>query len=158
MKKLAIVLLALSCATLVASCGRGSEVNGHSTKTAYRSVKGLKKYMPAETQLEFEVSFWMLRDANKDDDTFLNVVDGKKPEEIIAMGKALYQERKTAGYKEYDKYASWEEMIAKFGKERLDQDKIRKGREEEDFKNGKTDEGKKRPSASILYDPHSPQH
>jgi hypothetical protein len=156
MKKLAIVLLVLSCTALVA-CGRGSEINGHSTKTAYRSVKGLKKYMPAETQLEFEVSFWMLRDANKDDDSFLNSVDGKKPQEIIDMGKALYQERKTAGFKEYDQYASWEAMIAKFGKERLDQDKIRKGREQDDFKNGKTDDGRKRPEASVLYDPHSPQ-
>jgi len=152
MKKLVIFLLVLSCTALVA-CGKGTEINGHSTKTAYRSVKGLKKYMPAETQLEFEVSFWMLRDANKDDDTFLNLVDGKKPQDIIEMGKALYQERKAAGFKEYEQYASWEQMITKFGKERLDQDKIRKGREESDAPNGK-----KRPEASILYDPHSPQH
>jgi hypothetical protein len=140
------------------ACGRGSEINGHSTKTAYRSVKGLKKYMPAEKQMEFEVSFWMLRDANKDDDKFLDVVDGKKPEDIIDLAKALYQERKASGFKEYEQYASWEAMITKFGKERLDQDKIRKGREQDDFKNGKTDDGKRRPEASVLYDPHSPQH
>ena len=146
MKKLTIVLLALCCITLVA-CGRGSEVNGHSMKTAYRSIKGLKKYMPAEQQLEFEVSFWMLRDANKEDDAFLKVVDGKKPEEIIALGKALYQERKTAGFKEYEQYATWEAMITKFGKERTDQDKVKS-----------KDEDKKRPNDSILYDPHSPQH
>jgi hypothetical protein len=152
MKKLVIFLLVLSCTALVA-CGKGTEINGHSTKTAYRSVKGLKKYMPAETQLEFEVSFWMLRDANKDDDTFLNLVDGKKPQDIIEMGKALYQERKAAGFKEYEQYATWEQMITKFGKERLDQDKIRKGREEND-----APDGKKRPEASILYDPRSPQH
>jgi hypothetical protein len=156
MKKLAIILLALSFTALVA-CGRGSEINGHNTKTAYRSVKGLKKYMPAEKQMEFEVSFWMLRDANKDDDKFLEVVDGKKPEDIIGLAKTLYQERKTAGFKEYDQYANWEEMIAKFGKERLDQDKIRKGREEEDFKNGKTDDGKKRPDSPVIYNPRSPQ-
>jgi len=41
MKKLVIFLLVLSCAALVA-CGKGTEINGHSTKTAYRSVKGLK--------------------------------------------------------------------------------------------------------------------
>jgi hypothetical protein len=156
MKKLAIVLLALSFTALIA-CGRGSEINGHNTKTAYRSVKGLKKYMPAEKQMEFEVSFWMLRDANKDDDKFLEVVDGKKPEDIIGLAKTLYQERKTAGVKEYEQYATWEEMIAKFGKERLDQDKIRKGREEDDFKNGKTDDGKKRPEAPVIYNPRSPQ-
>ena len=152
MKKLVIFLLILSCAALVA-CGKGTEINGHSTKTAYRSVKGLKKYMPAETQLEFEVSFWMLRVANKDDDTFLNLVDGKKPQDIIEMGKALYQERKAAGFKEYEQYVSWEQMITKFGKDRLDQDKIRKGREESDAPDGKI-----RPEASILYNPRSPQH
>jgi hypothetical protein len=146
MKKLAIILLVLSCTALVA-CGRGTEVNGHSTKTAYRSVKGLKKYMKPEDQLQFEVSFWMLRDANKDDDTFLNIVDGKKPQEIIDMGKALYQERKTAGFKEYAQYATWEEMIAKFGKERLDQDKVNKNK----------DDDKKRPDDSILYNPRSPR-
>lgn len=146
MKKLAIVLLALSCTALVA-CGRGQEINGHNTKTAYRSVKGLKKYMPAEKQMEFEVSFWMLRDANKDDDTFLDIVDGKKPQEIIDLAKALYQERKTAGIKEYDQYATWEEMITKFGRERMDQDKIRKNK----------DDGKKRPDDSILYNPRSPR-
>lgn len=147
MKKLAIVLVALSCTTLVA-CSKGQEINGHNTKTAYRSVKGLKKYLPAETQMEFEVSFWMLRDANKDDDTFLDLVDGKKPQEIIDMGKALYQERKAAGFKEYEQYPTWEAMITKFGKDRLDQDNVRK----------KKDDGKKRPDDSILYNPRSPQH
>lgn len=145
MKKLAIVLLVLSCTALVA-CGRGSEVNGHNMKTAYRSVKGLKKYMSAEKQMEFEVSFWMLRDANKDDDTFLDVVDGKKPEEIIDMGKALYQERKAAGFKEYEQYPTWEAMITKFGKERLDQDKLKKSQSDD----------KNRPDDSILYNPRSP--
>jgi len=145
MKKLAIVLLVLSCTALVA-CGRGSEVNGHNMKTAYRSIKGLKKYMPAEKQMEFEVSFWMLRDANKDDDTFLDVVDGKKPEEIIDMGKALYQERKAAGFKEYEQYPTWEAMITKFGKERLDQDKLKKSQPDD----------KNRPDDSILYNPRSP--
>lgn len=144
MKKLAIFLLIVSCTALVA-CGRGSEINGHNTKTAYRSVKGLKKYMPAETQLEFEVSFWMLRDANKEDDKFLEIVDGKKPEEIIELGKALYQERKAAGFKEYAQYNSWAEMITKFGKERIDQDKVRKAK----------DDGKTRPDDTILYNPRS---
>ena len=146
MKKLAIVLLALCCISLLA-CSKGSEINGHSTKTAYRSVKGLKKYMPAEKQMEFEVSFWMLRDANKDDDAFLKVVDGKKPEEIIDLAKALYQERKTAGFKEYEQYATWEAMIAKFSKERIDQDKTKKTQPD-----SRNDSGN-----SVLYDPSSPK-
>lgn len=146
MKKITIALLMLCCISLI-GCGRGSEINAHNMKTTFRSMKGLKKYMPAEKQLEFEVSFWMLRDANKDDDVFLKLVDGKKPEDIISLGKALYQERKAAGFKGYEQYATWEEMITKFGKERIEQDKIKS-----------KDDDKKRPDDSIIYDLHSPRH
>ena len=58
------------------------------------------------------------------------MVDGKTPEEIIAIGKEIYQERKAAGFKGYEQYSSWEEMIAQFGKERIDQDN-RKGKSKE---------------------------
>jgi hypothetical protein len=126
MKKLPTLLLILSCATLIA-CGKGQEINGHNTATAYRSVKALKNRLSPDNRIEFEVSFWTIRDAKKDDKEFLDIVDGKTPEEIIAIGKEIYQERKTAGFKAYEQYSSWEEMIAKFGKERIDQDN-RKGR------------------------------
>jgi hypothetical protein len=129
MKKLPALLLILSCATLMA-CSKGQEINGHTTSTAYRSVKALKNRLSPDKRIEFEVSFWTIRDAKKDDKEFLNTVDGKNPEEIIAVGKEIYQERKTAGFKGYEQYSSWEEMIAKFGKERIDQDN-RKGRSKE---------------------------
>ena len=129
MKKLPTLLLILSCATLIA-CGKGQEINGHNTATAYRSVKALKNRLPPDNRIEFEVSFWTIRDAKKDDKEFLDVVDGKTPEEIIAIGKEIYQERKAAGFKGYEQYSSWEEMIAKFGKERMDQDN-RKGKSKE---------------------------
>ena len=129
MKKLPALLLILSCATLIA-CSRGQEINGHNTSTAYRSVKALKNRLSPDKRIEFEVSFWTIRDAKKDDKEFLDVVDGKNPEEIIAIGKDIYQERKTAGFKDYEQYSSWEEMIAKFGKERMDQEN-RKGRSKE---------------------------
>jgi hypothetical protein len=129
MKKLPTLLLVLCCATLIA-CGKGQEINGHNTATAYRSVKALKNRMTPDMRIEFEVSFWTIRDAKKDDKEFLDAVDGKTPEEIIALGKEIYQERKTAGFKGYEQYSSWEEMIAKFGKERMDQDN-RKGKSKE---------------------------
>jgi hypothetical protein len=129
MKKLPTLLLILSCATLIA-CGKGQEINGHNTATAYRSVKALKNRLPPDNRIEFEVSFWTIRDAKKDDKEFLDVVDGKTPEEIIAIGKEIYQERKATGFKGYEQYSSWEEMIAKFGKERIDQDN-RKGKSKE---------------------------
>ena len=121
MKKLPALLLILSCATLIA-CGKGQEINGHNTATAYRSVKAIKNRLPPDNRIEFEVSFWTIRDVKKDDKEFLNAVDGKNPEEIVALGKDIYQERKTAGFKGYEQYSSWEEMITKFGKERMDQD------------------------------------
>ena len=129
MKKLPTLLLVLSCATLIA-CGKGQEINGHNTATAYRSVKALKNRMAPDMRIEFEVSFWTIRDAKKDDKEFLDTVDGKTPEEIVAIGKEIYQERKAAGFKAYEQYSSWEEMIAKFSKERMDQDS-RKGKSKE---------------------------
>ena len=133
MKKLPALLLVLSCATLMA-CGKGEEINGHNTKSAYRSVKTLKNRLSTDARIEFEVSFWTIRDAKKDDKEFLSAVDSKKPNEIIALGKEIYQQRKQSGYKGYENYTSWEEMIAKFGKERMDQDN-RKGKSKEDKEN-----------------------
>jgi hypothetical protein len=133
MKKLPALLLILSCASLMA-CGKGEEINGHNTKTAYRSVKTLKNRLSTDARIEFEVSFWTIRDAKKDDKEFLSAVDSKKPNEIIALGKEIYQQRKQSGYKGYENYTSWEEMIAKFGKERMDQDN-RKGKSKEDKEN-----------------------
>jgi len=121
MKKLPILLLILCCTSLIA-CSKGSQINGHTTRTAYRSVNALKNRLPPDTRIEFEVSFWMLRDSIRDEKEFLNAVDGQKPEELIVMGKELFQQRKNAGFAGYEQYANWEEMIAKFGKERLDQD------------------------------------
>jgi hypothetical protein len=121
MKKLSLLLILLSCSALVA-CNRGQEINAHNLKTAYRSVKVLKERLPPESRIEFEVSFWMLRDANKDSKVFLELIDGKTPQEVTLLGKELYQKRKNEGYKDYDQYASWEEMITKFGRERIDQD------------------------------------
>jgi hypothetical protein len=129
MKKLPALLIILSCATLIAF-GKGQQINGHNTATAYRSVKAIKNRLSPDSRIEFEVSFWTIRDAKKDDKEFLNAVDGKTPEEIIAIGKEIYQERKAAGFKGYEQYSSWEEMIAKFGKERMDQEN-RKGKSKE---------------------------
>jgi hypothetical protein len=126
MKKLSPFLLILCCSILIA-CGKGQEINGHSTRTAYRSVKGLKDRLPPENRIEFEVAFWTIRDAKKNDDEFLDTVDGKTPQEITALGKEIYQQRKNDGFEAYSQYSSWEDMIAKFGKERTDQD-VRTGK------------------------------
>ncbi len=121
MRRFSLFLFISLCLALTA-CGKG-QINGHTTKTAYRSVKLLKEQVPPDNRVEFEVSFWTLRDAHPSDEKFLDTVDGKTPFEIIDMAKAVYQERKNTGFKGYEKYNSWEEMIAKFDKERIDQEK-----------------------------------
>jgi gas vesicle protein len=122
MKKLLTLLLIFSCSLLIA-CSSGQEINGHTLKTAYRSVKALKNRLSPDSRIEFEVSFWTIRDAKKNDEEFLEAVDGKKPQEVIALGKEIYQKRKDEGFQAYSQYSSWEDMIAKFGQERNDQEK-----------------------------------
>lgn len=134
MKKLPVLLLMLCCTSLVA-CSKGQEINGHTTRTAFKSVKALKNRLSPSARIEFEVSFWTLRDAIKNEKEFLNAVDGKKPEEIITMGKELYQQRKNSGYAGYEKYNSWDDMIAKFGKERMDQETPRSKEDSKDKAN-----------------------
>ncbi|GAB4265789.1 MAG: hypothetical protein Kow0065_16590 [Methylomicrobium sp.] len=122
MRILPTLLLAVLTVSLVA-CGRSDQINGRSNSTAYRSVKIIKERLPAEKRIEFEISFWTIRDANKDPDEFLSQVDGKNPDEIIALGREIYQQRKNQGFKEYQNFGSWEDMIDQYGKERREQDR-----------------------------------
>ena len=122
MRNLSPLLLIVFALTLLA-CGRGDQINGHNSRTAFRSVKVLKERLPAEKRIEFEVSFWTIRDAYKDTDEFLNQVDGKNPDAIIAIGREIYQQRKNQGFKAYEKYQSWEDMINQFSQDRLKQDR-----------------------------------
>jgi hypothetical protein len=142
MNKLAISLCALLCTALIA-CGKGSEINGHNLRTADKSVRVLKERLPPENRLEFEVSYWTIRDEKKNTDEFLDTVDGKTPMEIIALGKQIYQQRKDKGLQAYAEYSSWEDMISKYLKDRTDQDNRR----------AKKDEiNKNKPNDTILYD------
>lgn len=148
MKKSPLLLLILISLALTA-CGKGGTVNGHTALTAYRSVKMIKDKLPPDNKIEFEVSFWTLRDANKSEEAFLDAVDGKSPWEIIDMGKEVYQQRKASGFKGYEKYNSWDEMIAKYGKERINQEKLHpKAEGSKDYDS---------PNTTILYNLRAPQ-
>lgn len=120
MRKILIFLVVLSCFFTV-SCSKGSQINGNSMKTAYRSVRMLKNRLPPEEVIAFEISFWSMRDVYRDNGEFLDQVDGKTPQEIITIGKEIFQKRKAAGVADYVKYSSWEDMITKFAKEKMDQ-------------------------------------
>jgi hypothetical protein len=128
MRKILIFLMVISCFFNV-GCNSGSQINGHSIRTALRSVKQLKNRLPTEQRIAFEISFWSMRDAHQDEDEFLDRVGGKTPEEIIIAGKKIFQERKTAGFKDYQEFSTWEEMITKFTKDRMDQGSKKKSRD-----------------------------
>lgn len=117
MKKLFLV----SAVLLLTACNNGQKINAHSEKTAYKSVQMIKLRLPENTRIEYETSFWMTRDEQKNDAEFLKTIDGKTPAELVAMGKGIYEQRKTAGIAEYQQYQTWEEMIAKHQQERVKQ-------------------------------------
>ena len=142
MKKVSTLLLIFCCVNLIA-CGKGQEINGHSTSTAFRSVKVLKNRLPMAKRVEFEVAFWTIRASQKDDKEFLTAVDGKTPEQIIEAGKLIYQDRKASGFKDYESYKSWEDMISKFDQERSYQDNKRL--------KTKGNPDKNKPNDSIIY-------
>lgn len=125
MKILSTILISFIFALLV-GCSSGGEVSGRSIKSANRSVIRIKNRLPTEQRIEFEVSYWTLRDAIKNREEFLDTVGGKTPDELIVLGKEIFQQRKNAGFKDYDQYNSWDQMIAKFTQDRIDQNKHRK--------------------------------
>ena len=117
MKKVFLISVIL----LLMACNNGQKINGHSEKTVYRSVQMIKPRLPENTRLEYEISFGLLREAEKDNAIFFKSIDGKTPAELIAMGKEIFQQHKSEGLAEYQKYETWENMIANYQKERAAQ-------------------------------------
>ena len=127
MKKTSILIMFLITFSLF-GCNKGNEVSGLSMKGAYRSVNYLKNRLPTEQRIEFELSFWALRDDIRDKNDFLDTVGGKTPEELIELGKILYQKRKNEGYEKYQQFNNWDQMISHYAQERLDQNKRKRKR------------------------------
>ncbi len=122
MRILSTAFIFAICISLM-GCTKGNQINGRSLKTANRSVSRIKDHLPTELRIEFEVSYWTLRDSIKNKKDFLNKVDGKTPEELIELGKEIFQQRKNAGFKSYVQYSSWDQMIAHFTQERINQNR-----------------------------------
>ena len=125
MRVLSTAVIFIICASL-AGCTSGNQINARSLKTANRSVSRIKNRLPTETRIEFEVSYWTLRDSIKDKGEFLKAVDGKTPEDIIVLGKDVFEQRKNAGFKSYVQYNNWDQMITRFSQERIEQSRISK--------------------------------
>ena len=91
----------------------------------------MKNRLPTEKRIEFEVSYWTMRDAIKDKKEFLSIVGGKNADEMIELGKGIFQQRKNDGFEKYTQYSNWDQMIATFTQERIDQGrKNKKGKKE----------------------------
>ena len=119
--KCSSTLFVFFIAVFLLGCTSGSKINGRSVKTANRSVSMIKDRLPTEQRIEFEVSYWTIRDAIRNNEEFLDLVDGKSAEEMIVLGKENFQQRKNNGFTGYEKYASWDQMITKFTQDRINQ-------------------------------------
>lgn len=117
MRSLFIFLLGIAC-LLSSGCSNERSINGRSEQTAAKSVKIMKEYLPTDMRVEFELAYWTTRDALRDKKEFLNAVDGKTAPEMIAVGRKYFDQQKAAGIEGYNKYASWDEMLAVLIQER----------------------------------------
>jgi hypothetical protein len=143
MKKTSALLVFIVCAVLM-GCNKSHQINGSTQKTVNRSMAYIKERLPLDQRIEFEVSFWALRDELKNDKEFFKAVDGKTPEQLIEKGKEIFAKRKAAGSKEYEEFANWDQMISQYSQERLDQNR----------KKSPDDRDKKNPH-SVTYKMHS---
>jgi hypothetical protein len=133
MKKSSAVLVLIACAVL-AGCNSSQQINGNSMKTVNRSISYIKERLPLEKRIEYEVAFWTLRDEIRNNKEFLEAIDGKTPDQLISTGKELFVKRKAAGNKEYEQFNNWEQMIAQYSDERVEQNR-KKTPDDRDKKN-----------------------
>jgi hypothetical protein len=120
----------------LSGCMSGDQINARSLKAANRSVSRIKNRLPSELRIEYEVSYWTLRDSIRDKDTFLDTINGKTPEEIIGLGKEVFQQRKNSGFKGYVEYSNWDQMITQFVQKRIDQSRSSKATQNRPARNG----------------------
>ena len=89
-------------------------------------MNAIKERLPLDQRIEYEISFWSLRDEIRNNKEFLEAIDGKTPEQMIEIGKELFLKRKASGNKEYEQYANWDQMITEYTQERIDQNRKKK--------------------------------
>jgi len=143
MRKASTVLVFLLVA-LLAGCNKSNQINGSSLKTVNRSISQIKEKLPLDQRIEFEVSFWTLRDEIRNNKDFLDEIDGKTPEQLIEHGKELFAKRKATGKEGYEQYANWDQMISQYTQERIDQNRKKS-----------PDARDKNPPARVDYQLHS---
>ncbi|MDD2761602.1 MAG: hypothetical protein PHH11_15085 [Methylomonas sp.] len=109
--KISNISIALMLLLAINACGNAGQINAHSMKTAHKSVSYIKEHLPLEQKVEFEVAYWALRSRIKNDNDFLQAIEGKTATDLIALAKVDFAGQKAKGVKEYAEYESWEQML-----------------------------------------------
>ena len=120
-------LLVLIFAVLLSACGQSDKINARSDRSMYRSMSGIQRNLPAKQKVEFQVSFWSLKQFAENEAEFRDQVHRKTVPEIIELGKQNFTTQSAKGNAKFIKYATWDEMIAELVEERK-RTELRSGR------------------------------
>lgn len=111
-------LLVLIFAGLLSACGQSDKINARSDRSMYRSMSGIQRNLPAQQKVEFQVSFWSLKQFAENEAEFRDQIHRKTVPEIIELGKENFTAQSAKGNAKFIKYATWDEMIAELVEER----------------------------------------
>ena len=111
-------LLVLIFAVLLSACGQSDKINARSDRSMYRSLSGIQRNLPAQQKVEFQVSFWSLKQFAENEAEFRDQIHRKTVPEIIELGKENFAAQSAKGNAKFIKYATWDEMIAELVEER----------------------------------------
>ncbi|MGH8549141.1 MAG: hypothetical protein ACRERU_11190 [Methylococcales bacterium] len=118
MKINSIIIIALVCVSLGTGCGQSDKINAGSDRSLSRSVSGIERNLPVKQQVEFQVSFWSLKQYAESEAGFRTMVHRKTVAEIIELGKQNFATQYEAGNPDFIKYSSWDAMIEELLEER----------------------------------------
>ncbi|MCI0734185.1 MAG: hypothetical protein L0Y38_10245 [Methylococcaceae bacterium] len=116
--KINSIIITLACVSFAMGCGQSDKINASSDRSLYRSVSGVERTLAEKEQVEFQVSFWSLKQYAKSEIEFREMVHRKTAPEIIELGKRNFATQYESGNPDFTKYASWDAMIGELVEER----------------------------------------
>ncbi|MBN2701823.1 MAG: hypothetical protein JXR29_10280 [Methylothermaceae bacterium] len=120
--KAAFIILAIFAVIFIlpVTCSGSREIHASSLNTAYKSARMVKNYIRDDAKrLEFQMAFGTLQQIKTDEggpEAFLDAVDGKDADEIIALAREEVNARITQGDERYAQYQNWENMVEQLTK------------------------------------------
>lgn len=121
--KAGFVLLALLAIIFVlpVTCSGSREIHASSLKSAYQSARLVKNYLRDDSErLAFQIAFGTLQQIKTEEggeQAFLETVDGKNAEEIIALARGEVNARIARGDQRFANYQSWDDMVQQLTKD-----------------------------------------